>query len=235
MTSGIREGLRGWNRRVRRSEGGSDEYLASLICEGGLPLRAIHSGRWLYQWLQGALDLAARGVDPDQAAAQEAWRVPATFRNHLEEGLRGDVTFVLLRDGFTVSRTTAAVAPSGFSTNAVSAPGRSLAITGLKGATATIDGTVKSDGPTDLVIVKRSGAAGNHFALDAVWPDGTCWRTELYDRTARPGFTDTSGAELPPDGVAALMPYLACTLPVPIGASSRLKSRRRHRNGASYA
>ena len=83
MTSGIREGLRGWNRRVRRSEGGSDEYLASLICECGLPLRAIHGGRWLYQWLQGALDLAARGVDSDQAAAQEAWRVPATFRNHL--------------------------------------------------------------------------------------------------------------------------------------------------------
>jgi len=83
VTSGIREGLRGWNRRVRRSEGGSDEYLASLICEGGLPLRAIHGGRWLYQWLQGALDLAARGVDSDQAAAQEAWRVPATFRNHL--------------------------------------------------------------------------------------------------------------------------------------------------------
>jgi hypothetical protein len=48
------------------------------------------------------------------------------------------------------------------------------------------------------VIVERSGTGGNHFVLDAVWPDGTCWRTELYDRTARPGFTDTSGAELPP-------------------------------------
>ena len=46
------------------SENGSDEYLASLICEGGLPLRAIQGGRWLYQWLQGALDLVARGVDP---------------------------------------------------------------------------------------------------------------------------------------------------------------------------
>ena len=81
--AGIREGLRGWGRRVRRSESGGDEYLASLICEGGLPLRAIHGGRWLYQWLQGALDLVARGVDPDQAAAQEAWRVPSTFRTHL--------------------------------------------------------------------------------------------------------------------------------------------------------
>jgi hypothetical protein len=84
VTSGVREGLRGWSRRVRRKEDGGDEYLASLICEGGLPLRAIHGGRWLYQWLQGALDLAARGVDPDQAAAQEAWRVPSTlFRTHL--------------------------------------------------------------------------------------------------------------------------------------------------------
>jgi hypothetical protein len=83
VTSGIREGLRGWGRAVRRNEGGGDEYLASLICEGGLPLRAIHGGRWLYQWLQGALDLTARGLDPDQAAAQEAWRVPSTFRTHL--------------------------------------------------------------------------------------------------------------------------------------------------------
>ena len=531
VTSGIREGLRGWGRRVRRNEDGGDEYLASLICEGGLPLRAIHGGRWLYQWLQGALDLAARGVDPDQAAAQEAWRVPSTFRTHLTpaaaelvgqlhqikrdlaasadragldaiawldlnragwrdtlpldmgdedaraliervvrraergaigdiglqrrlvqaadgfwdftialsldghiehtrlphdlgtklagklrarvrpagdllafvsgdlaimeaydedkipwwrvrplrrvtnqpcppelrvdlaiesdgaplgnfilpdaEGLtlepmafvssadaadgltlvargshttrlphlvigvpqqcaptfnvvcgsvhplgraraldlelyrlegelrlnrdgqtfrwrtgaeretlaaleidgatepavrglvwkqplrlsvregtyrrqvrnnevrwrpvrggpwrswpeaspRGDVTFVLIRDGFTVSRTTAAIAPSGFSTSAVAGPRRSLAVMGLQGAAATIDGTVKTDRANDPVIVERSGTAGNHFALDAVWPDGTCWRIELYDRTARPGFTDTSGAELAP-------------------------------------
>ena len=83
MTAGIREGLRGWGRRVRRSENGRDEYLASLICEGGLPLRAIQSGRWLYQWLQGALDLVARDLDPDQAASQEAWHVPTTFRSHL--------------------------------------------------------------------------------------------------------------------------------------------------------
>src|SRR5437016_8161481 len=55
VTSGIREGLRGWGRRVRRNEHGGDEYLASLICEGGLPLRAIHGGRWLYQWLQSTL------------------------------------------------------------------------------------------------------------------------------------------------------------------------------------
>src|SRR5262249_54841107 len=68
MTAGIREGLQGWGRRVRRNEDGGVEYLASLICEGGLPLRAIQGGRWLYQWLQGALDLIARGVFPDQAA-----------------------------------------------------------------------------------------------------------------------------------------------------------------------
>jgi hypothetical protein len=66
VTAGIREVLRGWGRWVRRSEDGSDEYLASLVCEGGLPLRAVHGGRWLYQSPHGALDLAARGVDPDQ-------------------------------------------------------------------------------------------------------------------------------------------------------------------------
>jgi hypothetical protein len=83
VTAAIREGLQGWGRRVRRNEDGGAEYLASLFCEGGLPLRAIQGGRWLYQWLQGTFDLVARGVSPDQAAAQEAWRVPATFRAHL--------------------------------------------------------------------------------------------------------------------------------------------------------
>lgn len=530
VTAAIREGLRGWGRRVRRNEDGSDEYLASLICEGGLPLRAIHGGRWLYRWLQGALDLVARGVDPGQAAAREAWRVPTTFRNHLipvvaelvdqlhrikqdlaastdragldaiawldlnragwrdslpldmadddaraliervvrraergsageiglrrslaqaadgfwdftvalaldghieharlppdlgpklagkfrakikpaggllafvtgdlaileayeeddvrwwrarplrrvtdlrcppalridlmvesdgaplgnfilpdAEGLspepmaflpdpeapdrltlvargshmtrlpfqtiatprgcesrfevltgsvqslgairdfdlelyrvegelrlqrdgqafrwrtgaehetlaeleiggatepdvrglawrqplrlsvregtsrrqvrsgevrwrpvrggpwrswpadspRGDATFVLIRDGVTVSRATAAVAPSGFSTSLALGKRRALSVAGLQGAAVTIAGTVKTDWANDPMIVDRS-AAGNHFALDAVWPDGTCWRTELYDRTTRPGFTDTLGAELPP-------------------------------------
>lgn len=531
VTSAIREGLIGWGRPLRQSERGGDEYLASLICEGGLPLRAIQGGRWLYQWIQGALDLVARGVDPDQAAAQEAWRVPATFRMHLipvaaelvsqlhrikrelgsstdragidaiawldlnradwreylpldmgdevaralienvvrraerggtdeirllrglvrgadgqwdftislpldghiehnclahdlgpklagklrarikpagdllafvtgdlaimeayqedetpwwrlrplrrvvdqpyppehrvdlaiesdgsplgtfvlqdaealttepmafaphpddadhltliargshttrspylivgvphqcptmfnvingsvkllgrtrkfdlelyrvegelrldidgetfrwrsgderetlaqleiegatepdvrgfawklplrlfaregtfrrpikngevrwrparggpwrswpEDAIRGDVTFVLLRDGFTVSRTSAALAPSGFSTSTLPGPARSLSVAGLKGATLTIDGTVTPRSPNDAVIVERSGAAANHFVLDALWPDGTRWNTELYDRTARPGFTDTSGAELRP-------------------------------------
>jgi hypothetical protein len=118
------------------------------------------------------------------------------WRSWPEVPLRGDVTFVLVRDGFTVSRTTAAVAPSGFSMSAVSGPPRSLSIRGLKGAAAMIGGTVKTDRADDPVIIERSGAAGNHFTLDAVWPDGTCWRTKLYDRTARPGFTDTAGTEL---------------------------------------
>ena len=60
ITSGIREGLLGWGRRVRRNASGDAEYLAALICEGGLPLRAIHGGRWLYHWLQSALDLVSR-------------------------------------------------------------------------------------------------------------------------------------------------------------------------------
>ena len=83
VTSGIREGLHGWGRRVRQNEHGDAEYLASLICEGGLPLRGVHGGRWLYQWLQSALDLVARGVDPGQAAEQEAWRAPKAFRSDL--------------------------------------------------------------------------------------------------------------------------------------------------------
>ena len=531
VTSGIREGLRGWGRRVRRNEHGDDEYLASLICEGGLPLRAIRGGRWLYQWLQSALDLIARGVDPDQAANQEAWRGPKTFRTdlipvtaelvgqlhqikrelraasvrggldaiawldlnrtgwrdflpldmgdedaraliervvrrvdrgavaeigiqrglvlradgewdftislsldgHIEhtrlpldlgtrltgklrarvqpagdllalvsgdlaimeayeeqetrwwrvrplrlvtdvpcaaelrvdlsieadgaplgkfvlpdaEGLaggpmafvphpdsndrlvliargahstrsanlivgvpqecagvlkvvrgsiesigrmrgldlqlyriegearldldgqtflwrteaerdalaaieidgaiepsvrglawkhlpritvregsyrravrggeeirwrpvragpwrawpdgrcRGDVTFVLIRDGVSVSRTTAAVAPPGFSLTTLSEVGRSLAIAGLRGATVVIGGNFTGETAADPQIVDRSRATENQFGLDAIWQDGTSWRTELYDRTARPGFTNTEGAELP--------------------------------------
>jgi hypothetical protein len=530
VTAGIREGLQGWGRRVRRNEDGGAEYLASLICEGGLPLRAVQGGRWLYQWLQGSLDLVARGVSPDQAAAQEAWRVPVTFRKDLvpvaaelaarlhqikqdlataerggldaiawldlnragwrdtlpldmgdedarsliervvrcaehgavgdigvERGLlrgtdgiwdfaielsldaliehtrlpqdlssrlagkfrarirpagdllglvsgdlgimesyeedeilwwrvrplrrivdlrcppalrvdlavesdcallgnfilrdaegltpeplaflpdpndpnrltlaargshltrlpqlivaaprecralfnvtsgsiqpightrefdlelyrlegelrferdgqafrwrtgaeretlaaldldgrtepdvrglawkqpprlyvregssrrqaragevkwrparggrwrtwpeecpRGDVTFVLVRSGVAASRATAAVAPSGFSTDAVSGARRALAITGLQGATVAIGGTSKTDVSAQTVIVERFGTSGSHFDLDAVWPDGTSWRTELYDRTACPGFTNSAGTELPP-------------------------------------
>jgi hypothetical protein len=531
VTAGIREGLGRWGRRVRRSESGSDEYLASLICEGGLPLRAMGGGRWLNQWLQGALDLAARGIAPDQASAQEAWRVPNMFRGHLipvaaelvghlhrikqdlaasvhragldaiawldlnrsgwrdalpvdmadddartliervvrraergatadievrrglvqsDEGLwdftialaldghieharlpsnlgpklagklrakikptggllafvtgdlaileayeedevrwwrarplrriadlpcpaglridlaiesdgvplgnfilpgaeglspepiafladmeapdrlnliargshttrlphlmiavprecesrfeivsgcvqsfgrtrdfdlglyrlegelrvdqdgqtfrwrtaaegetlatleidgetqpdvrglawrqplrlwvregssrrqvksgevrwrptrggpwrswpatspRGDVVFVIIRDNVAVSRVTTGVAPPGFSTRLVPERHRALAIAGLEGAAAMIAETVNTDRVNDLMIVDRSGATENHFTLDAVWPDGTCWRAELYDRTARPRFTDTSGSELPP-------------------------------------
>jgi hypothetical protein len=83
VTAGVREGLGRWGRRVRQGESGNDEYVASLICEGGFLLRAIEGGRWLYQWLQGVLDLVTRGVAPNQAATQEAWRVPPMFRNHL--------------------------------------------------------------------------------------------------------------------------------------------------------
>jgi len=83
VTAGIREGLKAWGRPVRRNENGGAEYLASLICEGGLPLRAVQGGRWLYQWLQGTLNLVARGVSADQAATQEAWRVPDAFRKDL--------------------------------------------------------------------------------------------------------------------------------------------------------
>jgi hypothetical protein len=531
VTAGIRDGLRGWGRRVRRNEDGDAEYLASLICEGGLPLRAVRGGRWLYQWLQGALDLAARAVEPSQAAAQEAWRAPPTFGNHLipvaaelvgelyrikqdlpastdragldavawldlnrpgwrdalpldmadddartliervvrriergasanlavrrglvqaadgfwdftvelalegaiehsqlprdlgsqlagklrarirpagdllayltgdlailqayeeddiswwharllrrlddlrcppetrielaveshgaplgnlhlpeadglsrepmafmpdqrapgrlllaargshttrlpdvtvaipracssglksvagsaqclgytrdldlalyrvdgelelafdgqlfrwrtgaeretmaaleiggraEPGIRrpawshdlelwvrqgssrrrvkpgdlqwrparggpwrfwaaaspprGDVTFVLIRDGATVSRVTAAVAPSGFSIRSISQRQRAVAISGLEQAAVTIAATVKTDRAGDPIIVDRAGAIGNHFTLDAVWPDGTSWHTQVYDRTAGASFTDSSGIELP--------------------------------------
>jgi hypothetical protein len=119
------------------------------------------------------------------------------WRSWPDNGLRGDVTFVLIRDGVTVSRTTAAVAPPGFSLTKVSGAGRSLVITGLRGATVAIGGTIDGEKAGDTVIVERSSAVRNYFALDAIWQDGTSWRTELYDRTAHPGFTNTEGTELP--------------------------------------
>jgi hypothetical protein len=119
------------------------------------------------------------------------------WRSWPQESPRGDVKFILIRDGVTVSRAPASVAPSGFSIVAVSGARRSLAIRGLQGAAATIAGTIKPDQSAHTTIVERSGSSRSHFDLDAVWPDGTSWRTELYDRTARPGFTNTFGAELP--------------------------------------
>ena len=79
------------------------------------------------------------------------------WRSWPEASPRGDVTFVLIRDGFTVSRTTAAIAPSGFSTSAVSGPRRSLAIMGLQGAAATIDGTVTATTLKGLSPYPRNG------------------------------------------------------------------------------
>ena len=108
------------------------------------------------------------------------------------------MTFVLIRDGVTVSRAIAAVAPSGFSVTAKAGARRALSVAGLQGATVTIAGTSKNVPSADPLTVERPGGAGSHFDLDAIWPDGTSWRTELYDRTARPGFTNSAGAELPP-------------------------------------
>jgi hypothetical protein len=83
VSSAISEGLSGWQRRVYLGGGGDREYLASLICEAGLPFRAVHDGRWLFRWLQSSLYLAGRGVDPSQATHLEAWRAPKTFAEKL--------------------------------------------------------------------------------------------------------------------------------------------------------
>lgn len=133
-------------------------------------------------------------------AGEVKWR-PARggrWRTWPEESPRGDVTFVLVREGVTASRAIAAVTPSGFSTAALSGGRRALAITGLQGAAITIAGMSETDSSAHTIIVKRFGGSGSHFDLDAIWPDGTSWTTELYDRTARPGFTNSAGAELPP-------------------------------------
>jgi hypothetical protein len=108
------------------------------------------------------------------------------------------VIFALICDGVTISRVRATIAPPGFSTSLMPERQRALAIAGLKSAAVMIAETVKMDHGGDPIIVDRSDAIGSHFTLDAVWPDGTSWRTELYDRTARPRFTDISGSELPP-------------------------------------
>src|SRR5579871_3774051 len=136
-----------------------------------------------------------------QARAGEVkWRPSrgGRWRSWPAEAPRGDVTFVLIRDGVTVSRAIAAVAPSGFSVTAKAGARRALSVAGLQGATVTIAGTSKNVPSADPLTVERPGGAGSHFDLDAIWPDGTSWRTELYDRTARPGFTNSAGAELPP-------------------------------------
>jgi hypothetical protein len=118
------------------------------------------------------------------------------WRSWPDGSVRGDATFVLLRDNFIACRVTTSVAPEGFSVAATSGPQRSLAISGLAGAAVTVDGRTKLGTTGDPAVIKRFGAAASHFSLEAIWPDGTSWRTELYDRTARPGFTDSSGTEL---------------------------------------
>ncbi len=141
------------------------------------------------------------GSSRRQARAGEVkWRPTrgGRWRGWPDERLRGDVTFVLVRDGVAVSRATAGVAPPGFSTAAVSGARRALAITGLEGASVIIAGTSRTDRSPETLVIERVGSSQSHFELDAIWPDGTSWKTELYDRTAQPRFTDSTGAELPP-------------------------------------
>jgi hypothetical protein len=181
-----------------------------------------------YRWRSGEVQevpitLEIEGaVEPDVRGF--AWRPPlqlfmreGSFRHPIKEGdvrwrpahggawrswpdakVRGDATFVLLRDGYSACRLTTSIVPSGFSIAATSGSQRSLAISGLAGAAVSVEKTTRLGAAADLVIVNRVGASTSHFSLDAIWPDGTSWRTELYDRTARPGFTDMSGAELRP-------------------------------------
>lgn len=94
VSSAIREGLSGWGRSVHLTDAGDHEYLASLVCEAGLPLRAVHDGRWLSRWPQSALDLAGRGIDPNQATQQEAWRAPKTFAEMLSPVAAGLVALL---------------------------------------------------------------------------------------------------------------------------------------------
>jgi hypothetical protein len=181
----------------------------------------------IFRWRTGAERESFLGLEFDGAAESgvrgQAWRHPlrlfvregssrrqvkngevrwrpvrgGPWRSWPTDAPRGDVTFVLVRDSVTVSRATASIAPEGFSTRAVSTPGRALAISGLRGATISVDGIARGRCTSDTTIVDRARAARNHLSLNAFWPDGTSWQTELHDLTARPGFTDGSGAELP--------------------------------------
>ena len=66
------------------------------------------------------------------------------------------MTFVLIRDGVTVSRAIAAVAPSGFSVTAKAGARRALSVAGLQGATVTIAGTSKNVPSADPLTVEPS-------------------------------------------------------------------------------
>lgn len=128
-------------------------------------------------------------------------RQGGAWRSFPHKDCRGDVTFALVRDGVTVSRVSTAVAPLGFCIAAtVSGARRSLTINGLGDAVVGVAapaGLYEIRRRGDQAMLDRTGAVVNHFTLDAMWPDGTSWRADLYDPTARAGFTNAYGVQLP--------------------------------------
>jgi len=82
----VRKGLAYWGRNVMRL-GGSYEYLVTLICEGGLPLRVIaapdNQGR-VRRWFREVLRVAERFDMPAARAALELDELlPVMLRNDL--------------------------------------------------------------------------------------------------------------------------------------------------------
>lgn len=81
----VRKGLAYWGRKVMRF-GDSNEYLVTLICEGGLPLRVVaenNQGR-VRRWFREVLRLAERYELPAaQAAVQVDDLLPLMLRNDL--------------------------------------------------------------------------------------------------------------------------------------------------------
>lgn len=82
----VRRGLAFWSRRVMRF-GDSHEYLVTLICEGGLPLRVVadHSNQGrVRRWFREVLRVAERFSMPAARAALELDELlPVMLRNEL--------------------------------------------------------------------------------------------------------------------------------------------------------
>ena len=80
----VSRGLRGWRRRVLRS-GNGQQYLVTLACEGGLPLRLLQRDgtsfrRYFRAVFEEFRDHQGRGYDPSELASRAAAHLPLSLR-----------------------------------------------------------------------------------------------------------------------------------------------------------
>lgn len=110
----VAQGISGWKRRLLRM-GSSREFLLTLACEGGLPLRLVHRehgrlGRYFRALLEEMRVYGASRAAPAELAERVCNYLPRSLRNEVVFRLSGDLVHAVwilqekVRDSATPAR-----------------------------------------------------------------------------------------------------------------------------------